>query len=587
MSPRNIVDGQNGVSYEVIKRLGKGSFATCYLASTRFHTSVDTQFFAIKKFAQRNQHEHDIRFSKIWNEIVVHGRLSDEYRHPNLVSMLAAFTSDEGDTCMLLEYCPNGNLSDFVEQQPKCSLPEPDAARYLKQLLSALDYIHSVHDVLHRDIKPGNVLLTNHARTVKLADFGLACTAEDARRRASVCGTPNYVAPETVLYKGHTYASDYWALGCTFYFMLCGQTPFQTSSIKGTYSRICRGDYGYPRNFGGSRRARDFIDKVLLVNPMHRMSMREMNEHPVLQMFRRNSLTNLHQIDQLYDSSPSHSNGSSHSEHSPPITPNPRNINRCQSMYDVNNNGIEPASPQRSFADSQLVTMALYCSCLTEAWEEQGGLTVIPSDRPLPHNYVAKWVDYTNKFGFGIMMRNGVRSVLFNDDSVLTTIDAEISVYHPLKSHKSASIISKDDTLSQSMEAKIRSLRYVKKYMDTELNSAVPLMEPRSVDAVPLCRDTYVTDIIKLNDSVVFVLSDEAIQINFTSFRLKVVLQRENDQVFLNTVSPNGVFSFGVVEKSLSPIQPPPLSPNWVPMVLDTVQQVMERFSLARHSTKC
>ncbi|CAD5212583.1 unnamed protein product [Bursaphelenchus okinawaensis] len=585
MSPRNIVDAQNGISYEVLKRLGKGSFATCYLVSTRLHSAVDTQFFALKKFAQRNHHEHEIRFSKIWNEIVVHGRLCDEYRHPHLVSMLAAFTSDEGDTCMLLEYCPNGNLSDFVEQQPKGSLRETDATRYLKQLLSALEYIHSVYDVLHRDIKPGNVLLTNGARTVKLADFGLACTAEDARRRASVCGTPNYVAPETVLYKGHTYSSDYWALACTFYFMLCGQTPFQTSSIKGTYSRICRGDYGYPRNFNGSRRASDFIDKVLLVNPMHRMTMREMHDHPVFQMFRRNSLTNLHQME-LYDSSPSHSNGSSHSEHSPPRTPNPR-VNRCQSMYDVNNNAPESASPQRSFADSQLITMNLYYRCVTECLGDQGEYCVIPVDRQIPQNYVAKWVDYTNKFGFGIMMRNGVRSVVFNDDSLLSTIDGETTLYHPLKSHKSSSIINKDDTVNQAMESKLRSLRYVKKYMDTELNSAVPLLEPRNSDGIQLCRENYVTEVMKLTDSVVFIMSDESAQVNFTTCRLKVFLQRENDQVFLTTVSPTGIFGFSLMERVFSPVQPAPPCPNWAPMVLDTLQQVLERFSLARHSTKC
>lgn len=152
--------------------------------------------------------------------------------------------------------------------------------------------MHTVHEVIHRDIKPGNVLITNNY-TVKLADFGLACTLEDCKRRLSVCGTPNFVSPEIIQYKGHSFASDYWALACTYFFMLCGATPFQTHSIRGTYAKICRSDFGYPENFSGGSKSKDFIERVLIIEARDRLTMREMMSHPLFNLVRRLSMGNL------------------------------------------------------------------------------------------------------------------------------------------------------------------------------------------------------------------------------------------------------------------------------------------------------
>ncbi|KAI6238975.1 Protein kinase domain-containing protein [Aphelenchoides fujianensis] len=562
MSPRNVVDSRSRTSYEVVKRLGKGAFATCYLVSARQRAHPNVQCYALKKFP-RKAADDDQRFVKICNEVAVHGRLCSGSCHPNVVGMLTAFDSEEGDVCMLLEYCANGNLADFVERTEGCALGEAEAVGFLRQLLNAVEYIHTVHDVLHRDIKPGNVLLSSNY-TVKLADFGLACTVEECRRRLSVCGTPNYVSPEIIRFRGHSFASDYWAIACTFFFMLSGVTPFQTSTIKSTYSKICRSDYHYPANFTGGPKARDFIARVLCVEPVHRMSMREMFLHPLFQSFRRSSMSNL-----LTDS-----NGNIVEL---PVKP----LSRCQSVFDFNSTRSTPDPEQQLMSTYSLFYRALQ-SVFTPSDYSEFSLLLI--DRPLPETFVVKWVDYTNKFGFGAMLKNGVRSVCFNDESILSTIDCETFVYHPLRTHRGCTIWDSNTLLCPAFQSKIQTARYVRSYMDQELTSSVRLEEPDDFLMVELCRSTYLMEVIKMDEMIVFLISDGSMQINFTSTRLKVLLQREHDSLYLYAVTANGLTSYLLDDYvRTSDVQPP----QWTPCVMDAIHSVIQRRSVARRSTKC
>jgi serine/threonine protein kinase len=75
--------------------------------------------------------------------------------------------------------------------------------------------------------------------------------------------------------------------------MLCGATPFQTNSIRGTYAKICRSDFSYPENFTGGSKSKDFIERVLVVEPLDRMNMKEMIAHPLFNMVRYLSMGNL------------------------------------------------------------------------------------------------------------------------------------------------------------------------------------------------------------------------------------------------------------------------------------------------------
>jgi len=120
---------------------------------------------------------------------------------------------------------------------------------------------------------------------LKIADFGLAAKIEFyGEVRKTVCGTPNYIAPEVIDGKGHSYEVDVWAVGVIAYTLLEGKPPFETKDINDTYSRIKRGDYSYPPNIPISNEAKSLIDSILILEPRKRPSFDEILSHPFFQM---------------------------------------------------------------------------------------------------------------------------------------------------------------------------------------------------------------------------------------------------------------------------------------------------------------
>lgn len=144
-------------------------------------------------------------------ELQIHSKL----RHPNIVEFHRAFTFLDS-TYVVLELCQNGSIMDMVRQRRCLSLPE--VRRITIQLCGAIKYMHK-RNVIHRDLKMGNLFLDANMN-IKVGDFGLAAilvTDKEAgfARRTTLCGTPNYIAPE-ILEKGrrgHDHKVDIWAIG--------------------------------------------------------------------------------------------------------------------------------------------------------------------------------------------------------------------------------------------------------------------------------------------------------------------------------------------------------------------------------------
>lgn len=136
-------------------------------------------------------------------------------RHPNIVQFHRAFSYDQC-TFIVLELCPNGSLMDMVKKRKYVT--EPEVRYWTVQMASAIKYMHA-RGIIHRDLKMGNIFLDKDMN-VKVGDFGLAAlyvTGKDWQnhRRTTLCGTPNYIAPE-ILAKdkgGHDHAVDIWSLG--------------------------------------------------------------------------------------------------------------------------------------------------------------------------------------------------------------------------------------------------------------------------------------------------------------------------------------------------------------------------------------
>ena len=139
----------------------------------------------------------------------------------------------------------------------------------------ALKYLHS-HRIIHRDLKLGNLFL-NDKMEIKLGDFGLATKLDfDGEKKRTICGTPNYIAPEVLEGKsGHSYEVDIWSLGVIIYTLIIGKPPFETTDVKTTYRRIKQNSYSFPEHVPISDGARDLISRILTGDPTKRPNLDE------------------------------------------------------------------------------------------------------------------------------------------------------------------------------------------------------------------------------------------------------------------------------------------------------------------------
>lgn len=180
----------------------------------------------------------DVQFA---SELQLHSKL----HHPNIVEFYRAF-SFEDNTYVVLELCHNGSLADALKQRKFFTMPE--IRRFLIQLCGAVKYLHH-RNIVHRDLKTGNILLSADM-SIKIADFGLAAVLVSAKdvgiRRTTMCGTPNYLAPEILEKHGHNDKADLWSIGIIVYTLAVGRAPFHSSSKEEIYKKALAMRYEWP-----------------------------------------------------------------------------------------------------------------------------------------------------------------------------------------------------------------------------------------------------------------------------------------------------------------------------------------------------
>lgn len=182
--------------------------------------------------------------------------------HPFIVKLYWA-KMDSRFLYMSLEYVPGGEL--FAHLRNAGRFTNVVASFYACEVVSVLDYLHS-QSIVYRDLKPENLLLdaTGH---VKFTDFGFAKSLVD--RTWTLCGTPEYLAPEVIQSKGHNMAVDWWALGILIYEMLVGYPPFYDEKPFGIYEKILGGKIEWPRHVDPV--AKDLIKRLLVHDRTRRL----------------------------------------------------------------------------------------------------------------------------------------------------------------------------------------------------------------------------------------------------------------------------------------------------------------------------
>ena len=144
---------------------------------------------------------------------------------------------------MVLEFVQGGDLFSHLRNVGKLSIE--NGKFYAANVALTIEYMHS-KGIVYRDLKPENLLLA-HNGYLKLADFGLAKVIEN--KTYTLCGTPEYLAPEMILNKGHDRAVDWWAYGVLLYEMLVGMEPFSSEDPTEVYHKILTGKLSFPKEF--------------------------------------------------------------------------------------------------------------------------------------------------------------------------------------------------------------------------------------------------------------------------------------------------------------------------------------------------
>ncbi|MEQ2282747.1 hypothetical protein AMECASPLE_004022 [Ameca splendens] len=249
--------------YHVLDLVGEGSFGRVYKGRKKFTGQV----VALKFMPKVGRSEKELRSLKREIEIM------RDLQHPNIVQLFDSFET-ETEVVVVTEYA-EGQLFQILEDDG--NLPESQVREIACQLVSALYYLHS-HRILHRDMKPQNILL-GKSGVVKLCDFGFArAMSVSTLVLTSIKGTPLYMSPEIVEEKPYDHTADLWALGCILYELHTGVPPFYTNSIFHLVQLIVRDQVKWPDTMSDS--CMSFLKGLLTKDPQKRLSWPDLLHHP-------------------------------------------------------------------------------------------------------------------------------------------------------------------------------------------------------------------------------------------------------------------------------------------------------------------
>ncbi|XP_027352969.1 SNF1-related protein kinase catalytic subunit alpha KIN10 isoform X3 [Abrus precatorius] len=255
-------------NYKLGKTLGIGSFGKVKIAE---HVLTGHKV-AIKILNRRKIKNMDME-EKVRREI----KILRLFMHPHIIRLYEVIETPT-DIYVVMEYVKSGELFDYIVEKGR--LQEDEARNFFQQIISGVEYCHR-NMVVHRDLKPENLLLDSKCN-VKIADFGLSNIMRDGHFLKTSCGSPNYAAPEVI--SGKLYAGpevDVWSCGVILYALLCGTLPFDDENIPNLFKKIKGGIYTLPSHL--SPGARNLIPRMLVVDPMKRITIPEIRQHPWFQ----------------------------------------------------------------------------------------------------------------------------------------------------------------------------------------------------------------------------------------------------------------------------------------------------------------
>lgn len=250
--------------FHKVKLLGKGSFGKVFLVK-----NIRTN----KIYAMKSLNKEAIRMKKQIVHTKTEREILEKMDHPFIVKLKFAF-QDEHRLYMITKFLQGGELFFHLRKNGKFS--EERTKFYACQIILALEYLHR-NKVIYRDLKPENVLLDSKGN-IKITDFGLSKIFNHNRNSVlynttkayTICGTPNYLAPEVLLKQGYDKSVDWWSLGALIYEMLVGVSPFKCEKVS---EKLDLEIYLKPIDFPKvvSEQAKSLITGLLVKDPSRRL----------------------------------------------------------------------------------------------------------------------------------------------------------------------------------------------------------------------------------------------------------------------------------------------------------------------------
>lgn len=518
------------------KFLGKGGFAKCYE-----FTNMDSKKLYAAKIISKASLVKSRAKQKLITEIKIHKAL----HHTNIVAFEHYF-EDHENVYILLELCQNQSINDLLKRRKK--LTEIEVQCYMVQLIKSLKYLHS-HRVIHRDLKLGNLFLTDKME-LKGGDFGLAAKLEfEGEKKRTVCGTPNYIAPEILDGKtGHSYEVDIWSLGVICYTLIIGKPPFETQDVKATYKRIKANNYSFPEGAIISEYAKSLITEILVTDPTKRPSLDQILAHdffnqgtsipkllPTSTLACPPSLSYIRQF--IPDAGPNgivvkSSKLNQDGKLEKTMEKNVSTTNKMLSDIGKEANTLITATDSRpittnntkfSGKDTNRDTKNLYPT-------NKDTETTIKA----PEIWVKKWVDFSSKYGLGYSLTDGCTGVFFNDSSkIILDINGVNFMYIERGADKQEKFNSHTlNKYPEELEKKVKLLRYFKSYLDGDQNIQKPEPEIKPIqteDGEDKNNKTfaYVKKWMRTKHAIMFRLSNKIVQVCFQD-HTEIILSSES-----------------------------------------------------------
>ena len=476
--------------------LGRGGFAKCYIFQ-----NLNTNKITAAKIIAKSSLGKSREKQKLINEIKIHKAL-----HHNNIVHFEHYFEDNDNVFLLLELCSNKSLNELLKRRKV--LTELEVQVYVLQIIKALKYLHS-HRIIHRDLKLSNLFLSENME-LKVGDFGLATKLDfEGEKKRTVCGTPNYIAPEILDGKfGYSFEVDIWSLGVIIYTLIIGKPPFETDNVKETYKKIKLNKYSFPINSVISDYAKNLITDILVTDPSKRPTLDDILESDFFYMgislpktLNVSTLSVPPTLDYI-------------KQYIPNIGENGI-VNKVASNFKIKKNFnltcMSPEGTARLLNDNDI---------------ENNNNNVNPSDV-----YVVKWVDYSSKYGLGYLLSNHNVGIYFNDLSkIVCNPKGTNFLFVERNPNDRIELITPhffNEDFNKELNKKVTLLNHFKKYLLEEENENIQTNEKYNINEK---NYVYVKKWMRTKQAILFRLSNKIIQVCFLD-TTEIILKSDTKQI--------------------------------------------------------